>query len=342
MNIPADSFSLQDHLDKVYSTSPRKFAFNARTLKEYSIWQADFRTELTRLLGLENHPPAPLAVESIQSIDRGSYTEEKLSLDVGEGIQAPIYLLTPKHEPPYKPLLVFHGHDPSVQYCLGNYPDEETARANLAIDNNYAKALAEAGYLVCVVEQRGFGERLTDQVAQIPPRSCRHLAFSYLMHGRTLLGERIWDGMCAATWFLSRKDLVGGLGCTGQSGGGTTTLWLSALDERISTVVVSGYFNSFHGSILAMEHCECNYVPHLLELAEMGDIAALIAPRPFCAINGEKDDIYPVAFAHEQFETVRRTYELHNASNACQLSIHPGEHGYNNAMSQSWFSEWMK
>jgi dienelactone hydrolase len=335
-------FILQPHLDHLYESSPRKFAFTARTLKDYSIWQEDFRTELTRLLGLENHPPASLAVESIQSIDRGTYIEEKLSLDVGEGVQAPIYLLTPKQEPPYKPILVFHGHDPSAQYCMGNYPDEETARINLATDNNYAKALAEAGYLVCVVEQRGFGERLTDQVSQLPPRSCRHLAFSYLMHGRTLLGERVWDGMCAATWLLSRTDITGGLGCTGHSGGGTTALFLSVLDERIKTVVISGYFNSFRGSILGMEHCECNYVHHLLKLAEMGDIAALIAPRPFCAINGEKDDIYPVKFAHEQFETVRRAYKLHNADHACKLNIHPGEHGYNNAMSQSWFLKWMK
>lgn len=333
------SFTIQPHLDHLYSSSPRKFAFNVRTLKEYSIWQADFRTELARLLGLENHPPASCIAEHIQTIDRGSYTEEKLSLDVGEGVQAPIYLLTPKHEPPYKPILVFHGHDPSAQYCLGNYPDEETARVNLAIDNNYAKALAEAGYLVCVVEQRGFGERLTDQVSQVPPRSCRHLAFSYLMHGRTLLGERIWDGMCAVTWLLSRTDITGGLGCTGHSGGGTTTLFLSALDERIKTVVVGGYFNSFRGSILAMDHCECNYVPHILELGEMGDVAALIAPRPFCAINGEKDEIYPVTFAREQFEIVRKAYELYNAKDACQLSIHAGGHAYNNQVSRDWFSE---
>jgi hypothetical protein len=139
-----------------------------------------------------------------------------------------------------------------------------------------------------------------------------------------LLGERIWDGMCAATYLLSRPDVTGGLGCTGHSGGGTTALWLAALDERISTVLVSGYFNSFRGSILAMEHCECNYVPGILTLAEMGDIAALIAPRPFCALNGEQDEIYPVEYVHEQFATVRRAYELHVAIHACKLSIHPG------------------
>ncbi len=337
MHNSAYPFSLQAHLNEIYSASPRKFAFTARTLKDYLIWQTDFRAELIRLLGLENHSPAPLIVESIQAIDRGTYTEEKLRLDVGEGVWAPIFLLTPKLRPPYKPILVFHGHDPSAQYCMGNYPDEETERINLEVDNNYAKALSEAGYLVCVVEQRGMGERLSDVVLEEVTRSCRHLSFFYQLYGRTLLGERVWDGMCAATWLLSCKDITGGLGCKGHSGGGTTTLFLSASDERIKTVVVGGYFNSFRGSILAMEHCECNYVPHLLELAEMGDIAALLAPRPFCAINGEKDDIYPIAFAREQFETVRKAYEINNASHACQLSIHTGGHAYNNQVSRDWF-----
>jgi len=343
MDNPAASFPLQDHLDQIYSTTSRKFAFKARTLKDYLIWQQALRTELSQLLGLVRHSPAPLTAEKIQYVDRGRFIEERYAIDVGEGVQAPMHLLTPKHDPPYKPILVFHGHDPSVHYCLGNYPDEETARINLATDNNYAKALAEAGYLVCVVEQRGMGDRKSDLVADVfSHSSCRHLSFFYQLHGRTLLGERIWDGICATTWLLSRTDIVGGLGCTGHSGGGTTTLFLSALDERIKTVVVGGYFNSFRGSILAMEHCECNYVPGILKLAEMGDIAALIAPRQFCAINGEKDEIYPVQFAREQFKTVRKAYELNNASHACQLSIHSGGHAYNNQTSSDWFSEWMK
>lgn len=339
----AQPFSLQEHLDHIYSASARKFAFAARTLEEYSFWQSAFRAELTHLLGLQNHPPASLVTQKVHSLDRGTFIEEKLSLDVGEDVQAPLYLMIPKRQPPYQPILVFHGHDPSAQYCLGHYPDEETTRANLKLDNNYAQALAEARYLVCVVEQRGMGERLSDQVQDVfSHSSCRHLSFFYQMHERTLLGERVWDGMCATTYLLSRPDVTGGLGCTGHSGGGTTALWLSALDERIGTVLVSGYFNSFRGSILAMEHCECNYVPGILELAEMGDIAALIAPRPFCALNGETDDIYPVENVHQQFETVQRAYELHDASYACKLSIHPGGHAYNNAISQGWFAEWME
>jgi dienelactone hydrolase len=335
-------FFLQNHLDQIYAGQSRKYAFTARTLEDYSTWQTAFRAELMHLLGIRGHQPVQSNVEKCRRIDRGTCIEEKYSIDVGDGVLMPLYVLVPKGEPPFKPILVFHGHDPSAQYCLGHYPDPETAHANLAIDNNYALALAEAGYLVAVVEQRGFGERMTDQVSTDYPRSCRHLAFSYLMHGRTLLGERCWDGICAISYLLSRPDVTGKLGCTGQSGGGTTTLWLSAIDPRIDVVVVSGYFNSFRGSILSIEHCECNYVPGILELAEMGDIAALITPRPFCAINGEKDEIFPVANAHQQFKTVSQAYALHNAADACRLKIHPGAHAYHNALAQAWFAQWMR
>jgi hypothetical protein len=253
----------------------------------------------------------------------------------------PLYLLIPETPPPFKPVLVFHGHDPSAQYCLGNYPDSQIARDNLATDNDYAHALAKAGYLVCVVEQRGFGERLTNLVTPPPERSCRHLAFSYLMSGRTLLGERVWDGLCAASYLLSRPDVTGNLGCTGHSGGGTTTLWLSALDERIGVVVVSGYFSSFRASILSIEHCECNYVPGILNLAEMGDLAALIAPRPFCAINGQNDEIFLIDSAVAEFGTVLRAYLLHNTAHLCRLSIHPGGHAYNNSLARIWFDRYL-
>jgi cephalosporin-C deacetylase-like acetyl esterase len=119
--------------------------------------------------------------------------------------------------------------------------------------------LAEAGYLVCAIEQRGMGERLTAQTGDGDvPRSCRHLAFSYMMQGRTLVGERCWDGICAINYLQTRADVRQGvLGCTGHSGGGTTTLFLAAMEERITAVVVSGYFCSFQASILGMQHCEC-------------------------------------------------------------------------------------
>ena len=112
------TFSLQHHLDNIYSSSSRNFAFNACTLKDYLIWQKVFRAELNRLLGLENHPSVSLAVNQIQSVERGAYVEEKYALDIGEGVQAPIYLLVPKQDPPYNPMLVFMGMSPARNTAL--------------------------------------------------------------------------------------------------------------------------------------------------------------------------------------------------------------------------------
>ncbi len=297
---------------------------------------------LAQLLGIANRPKPPMIAEKLQSADCGSYVEEKYSLDVGDGVEAPMYILVPKTEPPYTPILAFHGHDPSVQYILGHYPDEDTAKINYSNHNNYAQALAEAGYLVCAVEQRGMGERLTAQTNEAAPRSCRHLAFSYMMQGRTLLGDRCWDGICAVNYLQTRADVCPDiLGCTGHSGGGTTALFLTALDPRIMVSVVSGYFCAYHVSILGMPHCECNYVPGLLTLGDIGEIAALIAPRPLCLVNGAKDPIFPAHGAVAQFPIVENAYEKCGHAEACQLFFHAGEHAYHMPTALDWFERWL-
>lgn len=335
-------FTLQRHLDDLSAQTPR-LALRAHTSAELQIWQSTLRSEIARLLGIAERQAAPVNAEKIASIDRGAYVEEKYRLDCGEHVQTPMYLLVPKGAPPFKPILAFHGHAASAQYMLGNFPDAATARAQLAIENNYAQALAQAGYLVCAIEQRGLSERTTNQVSdENPARSCRHLAFAYAMLGRTLIGERCWDGMCAIHYLQTRTDLAPHvLGCTGHSGGGTTALWLAAIDSRITTLVVSGYFCSFQDSLLAMRHCECNYVPGILARAEMGDLAALFAPRPLRAINGEADPLYPAFAARQQFETVKHAYALCHADEKCSLAIHSGEHAYHHQLAQEWFSKWL-
>ncbi len=294
------------------------------------------------MLGLEGRSRPPEAVSELLSVtQREGYAEEKHALDVGEGIKAPVYILVPEGEPPFKPVLVFHGHNPNVQYILGNYPDGDIAREMRAKDNNYAQALAQAGYLVCAVEQRGFGERQSTQLADVA-RSCRHQALNYAMVGRTLIGERVWDGICAIDFIFRRGDVVEhALGCTGNSGGGTTALWLSALDERITVSVPSCYFCSFYASIGSIYHCECNYVPGILKLAEMGDLTALIAPRPLRAINGERDAIFPIAAAREQFKIVQRAYDLLGVGDRCSHAVHPDDHRYDHRLSHEWFAEWL-
>jgi hypothetical protein len=342
----AARFGLQQHVDHLYSTEPRQLAFRAETREMFAAWQQRLRQQVSALLGIAGRTlPSTFPVEELQRVDREPYVEVLYALDIGE-VQVPLYVLVPKAEPPFKPILVFHGHSPAPEYEIGRYPnEEETARA-LAMDNNYAQALARAGYLTCLVVQRGFGKRLSDQVFHRADEhftsSCRHLSFEYMMKGRNLLGERVWDGMCALSYLQTRDDVIPGImGCTGNSGGGTTTLWLSALDERVTVSVPGSYFCSFKHSILSVYHCECNYVPGILTYAEMGDLAALVAPRPFRAIAGEQDPIFPIDGVYQQFQTVQRAYDLLGVTDRCSLAVHPGEHAYNHAMSHEWFGQWL-
>ncbi|MGC9455297.1 MAG: alpha/beta hydrolase family protein [Phycisphaerae bacterium] len=334
-----EHFGLQTHLEHLYAYRPRGMSLTAETPEAFGAWQTELRRELVRLLGLVGRERPMPAVERVSAEDRGDYVQQKWALDVGEGVTMPMYLLVPKADPPYKPVLVFHGHNPSVQYVLGNFPDEQTRAERLAHDGNYAQELARKGYFVCAVEQRGFGERQSKLMEG--PNSCRHLAFSYLSHGRTLIGERCWDGMCAIDYLLTRDDLTGPIAATGNSGGGTTTLWLSAIDERVGVVMPSCYFCSFKGSILGVRHCECNYVPGILETCEMGELAASLAPRPFRAIAGEQDDIFPISEVRSQFETVRRAYGLLGVEDRCSLAVHPGPHAYSHELAAEWLQRWM-
>ena len=70
-------------------------------------------------------------------------------------------------------------------------------------------------------------------------------------------------------------------------------------------------------------------------------MAAALAPRPFRAIAGKDDRIFPVEAVRAQFETVRRAYALLGVEERASLAVHEGAHAYNHQMSQEWFGQWL-
>ena len=79
----------------------------------------------------------------------------------------------------------------------------------------------------------------------------------------------------------------------------------------------------------------------MLDLAEMGEIGALIAPRPLRVIAGERDEIFPVAAVRDQFDTVRKGYGLAAAAEACDLAVHDGPHAYKHDLAREWLERWL-
>ena len=101
--------------------------------------------------------------------------------------------------------------------------------------------------------------------------------------------------------------------------------------------MVSGYLNTFRDSVGSLAHCVDNYVPGILNWAEMHDVAGLIAPRPLFVESGEQDNIFPIAASIASFRDVRGIYRSSRprtaSSRKCfQMSTHSGE----SAASRSW------
>ena len=97
------------------------------------------------------------------------------------------------------------------------------------------------------------------------------------------------------------------------------TVFAAACETRISVAVPSCYFCTFEGSIGSLHHCDCNYVPGMLRLGEMYDVAGLVAPRSFCAISGREDSIFPIQHATHAFEQLQKVYKEANAPDAWEL-----------------------
>ncbi len=333
MSLPHSPANLDKHLEQLKQSCEFTHALRGRNREEFEQWRNLARQALCNVLGFGNREaPRCLDLTEFEPRKRGDLMETKFYVESSDEVIIPLYHLQLSSGADRKGvILVFHGHNPSVQYCLGNYPDAETELRMRAKDNHYAEGLARAGWEVFAVEQQGFGERQSSRKAPLHDgsieSSCRDLAIQYAAHGRTLLGERIRDGM-AVLDYLQREKAGQPIGVTGNSGGGTTTLWLASLDERVAVSVPGSYLCSFRDSIYAVPHCDCNYVPGILQLMEMGDLAALTAPRPFCAIHGQEDPIFPFSGTLQEFAKIQAAYAIFGQNDRCQLASHPGGHAY--------------
>jgi dienelactone hydrolase len=332
---------------------PRQLSFRATTREEWATWHSALQAQVRAVLGDFPTARLPLQPQLLAQRDLDAYRVEKVAFQSEAGIYVPCYVLIPNGvEPPYRAVIALHGHGSGgARHLLGqvcNPATEAEELAHIAAHNyDYAHQLALHGFLVFVPEQRGFGERMEAHPgmvfgSEMWQSSCRGLAFNALLVGRTLLGMRVWDVMRTLDYIATRPEATTGkVGCVGLSGGGTTTFYAAALDDRIAAAVLSGAFSSFHSSIMSTIHCDCNYLPGILRYAEMADIAALIAPRPLLIEAGTHDPIFPVEEVRVACSQVMRAYDLLDVSERFDQDIFEGGHRFSGNKSFDWFARWL-
>lgn len=340
-----------------YDEAPRRLAYPGGAPHEIANWQMALRSELTRLLGL-GPAASPITITSIdahvqETTRLDAYTRELVVLRVSPEEHMPCYVLIPNHvAPPYRPVIALHGHGTWAATPLVGMAASPAEAAFIRLLNyDYARQLALRGFMVFVPVLRGFGERMeapplrevhdpSDPEAWVS--SCKYEAVNALMLGKTLLGLRVADILRLIDYIQARPEpMTRTLGCAGLSGGGTITLFAAALEERITSAVVSGYLNTFRDSIMAIDHCLCNFVPGIVNYAEMPDIAGLIAPRPLLIESGLRDPIYPIAGASKALATLKQIYSDLGASERLDADFFDGEHRWSGVKAYDWLGAWL-
>tara|TARA_Y100001934_G_scaffold223636_1_gene267305 strand:- start:11653 stop:13701 length:2049 start_codon:yes stop_codon:yes gene_type:complete len=173
----------------------------------------------------------------------------------------------------------------------------------------------------------------------VPHPTVRHLCtteHTLIGVGSILLGEnvaqyRIWDGMRAIDYLQSRTDIQADkIGCTGNSGGGTLTSYLMALDDRIKAASPGSYLTTFKKliEIKGPQDAEQNIFGQIAFGMGASDYLIMRAPVPILICASTRDSTFHIEGARKVFEQANRFYSHLGFPERVALNEADVPHGY--------------
>jgi cephalosporin-C deacetylase-like acetyl esterase len=176
-----------------------------------------------------------------------------------------------------------------------------------------------------------------------------------------LMGESFalycaWDGIRGLDYLVSRPEVdATRIGCTGQSGGGTMTMYLAALEPRLRAAAVSdGNTENVAGPFFdppgATDDAEQNIVGSLPLGIDRGDLLLAFAPKPLliCYTTHDEGVTYSPMYqeaTQEVYRELQRVYGLTGAEDRVELFASHLPHGlnfFNRIPIYAWFNRWLQ
>ena len=309
------------------------------------------RERLLQLLGTMPEP-APLeprverrvALRPEGDHDRYSVVRESVNYEVEPGQRVAAYLFLP-FRPGIRPgrrpaVLCLHQH--AGQFELGR---SEPAGLAGNPEQHYALALARRGYVTLVADHLCFEDR---RDPALEGAAFERFEFTRRVSlGSSLQAKYSSDAMRGLDYLTARDEVdPARVGCLGHSLGGQQALFLAALDERVRVGASSCGFASL-ATIFRdrINHNFAAYVPGLAAEADLGDVLALVAPRPFFVGVGRADRIFPVDGVEATVAAARAAYAAADAASHLALMIEPGAHAFSDPMRAAafdFFDRWLQ
>ncbi len=246
------------------------------------------RQELCGLLGRLPPRHRKVSARTVSTEDRGSYTLEKLVLDLNGEEPVPAYFASPKGARGKLPTILFN-HSHGGGYTIGKAEFIE-GREYMG-KPPYAEFLTSLGYNALCIDAWIFGER--------SGRTELDFFKEKLWQGRTVWGMMVYDSLKAVDYLHTRPDVdTDRLGTVGMSMGSSSAQWVAALDPRLKVAVDICCLTDWHTLVEVgglKGHGIYYYVPDLLNHFTTAQLNALIAPRAHLSLAGNLDPLTPVA-----------------------------------------------
>jgi dienelactone hydrolase len=114
------------------------------------------------------------------------------------------------------------------------------------------------------------------------------------------------------------------VGTMGISLGGELAMFAGILDPRVKFVVSSGFFSSYRD--YAFTSAASLFIPGILQVGDIPDLAAMVAPRPMLLQVGQYDSLIDTKRVGPYYTKVQRAYAGAGAPKAVSLDMFPDSH----------------
>lgn len=212
--------------------------------------------------------------------------------------------------------------------------------------------LAKNGCAVLCYDPVGQGERiqLLDPQGKpaIPGSTSEHtmIGIGALLVGWNCASFHVWDGIRSLDYLASRPEIdPQRLGCTGNSGGGTQTAYLMALDPRIVAAAPSCYITTLEKlfATIGPQDAEQNIPGQVAFGMEHADYVTMRAPQATLICVGTQD-YFNIDGAWTTFREAKMIYGILGYGERVDLFEYNDPHGFSLPRRQAamrWMRRWL-
>jgi dienelactone hydrolase/pimeloyl-ACP methyl ester carboxylesterase len=276
----------------------------------------------------------PLGAKVVGTLKGAGFRVEKVIYESRPDHHVTANLYVPDGKGPFPGVLLPCGHSDNGKAA------EAYQRA--------AISLAQNGMAVLCYDPIGQGERLQLIKPGNKGGTGEHtqVGIGALLAGQSCAGYRIWDGIRSLDYLASRPEIdATKLGCTGNSGGGTMTAYLMALDDRIACAVPSCYITSLERLIATIgpQDAEQNITGQIAFGMDHADYLEMRAPRPtlMCVAT---QDFFDINGAWATFREASLFYSKVGHGERIALFEFNDKHGFSRPRRQAamrWLRRWL-